>query len=151
MKDAMLRPVFRLMLRGLGAVCGLVGLSSCTPGEIVGGTMYGMPWATWTVSGTVQDNASGKGVPGLLVTLKDTASGGRVDSVRTDSAGGYSLMHGDVPRDHPVRLSVADPAGSFRERDSVITLTTRELSGGDGEWDSGSAKRRVDLNVTRLP
>lgn len=152
MKDQLPKPILRLLLRGLGAVCGLVGLSSCAPGEIFGGTtMYGMPCATWTVSGTVQDSVSGKGVPSLLVSLKDTASGEHADSVRTDSTGGYSLSHGDYADDHPVRLSIADSSGAYRERDSVITLTTRELSGGDGEWDKGSAKRRVDLKVSRLP
>lgn len=147
----MLRPVFRLLLRGLGAVCGLVGLSSCAPGDVIGGTMYGMPWATWTVSGTVQDSASGKGVPGLLVSLKDTVSSAHEDSVRTDSAGGYSLKHGDFPSDHPVSLSVVDSSGTYGKKDSVIALTTQELSGGDGKWDEGSAKRRVDLKVGKLP
>jgi len=151
MKDATLKPVFRLLLRGLGAVCGLVGLSSCTPGEVVGGTMYGMPWATWTVSGTVQDSTTGKGVPGLLVSLKDTVSSAHEDSVRTDSAGGYSLTHGDMPDDHPVRLSVVDSSGAYVKKDSVIVLTSRELSGGDGEWNEGSAKHKVDLKVIRKP
>lgn len=150
MKESMLRPVYRVLLRGLGAVCGLVGLSSCAPDEI-SGTMYGMPWATWTVSGTVQDSATGKGVPRLLVTLKDTTTGPHADSVRTDSVGGYTLTHGDMPGDHPVRLSVVDSSGTYGKKDSVIALTNRELSGGDGEWNSGSAKRRVDLKVARKP
>jgi len=113
--------------------------------------MYGMPWATWTVSGTVQDSTTGKGVPGLLVSLKDTVSSAHEDSVRTDSAGGYSLTHGDMPDDHPVRLSVVDSSGAYVKKDSVIVLTSRELSGGDGEWNEGSAKHKVDLKVIRKP
>jgi putative lipoprotein (rSAM/lipoprotein system) len=144
------------LLRGLAGLIGfLVSLLCGCRGAVeplYGVAEYGMPWASYTVSGTVRARATQAAIPGIQIALRDTGAGQSTLGVDTaDSAGRYTIAFSGPPWDDTWRLTAADidadTNGLFGPRDTVLSIPESTLTGGDGHWDAGRGQKVVDLDL----
>jgi putative lipoprotein (rSAM/lipoprotein system) len=130
------------------ALTPLLGMFCRTPGgdpQPVYGVApeYGVPQAEYYVSGTVRDAGSSSAIPGILMSLHDTANATQpIDTARTDSAGRYELYAIDVPRDIVWRLRATDTDGSkngsYAQKDTSVNFT-------EGDVINGEAGKSIDI------
>jgi putative lipoprotein (rSAM/lipoprotein system) len=145
--------VLRLVTALLGVVLG-VFCRRTEPEPLYGVVAeYGVPAAEYRVDGVIRDAATSQGIPNILVSLRDTGMEAEtpIDTSRTDSGGAYSLATIRFPEEQlwTVRAEDTDGAnnGSYESKDTTVGFTTDELSGGDGSWDAGTARKNVDMSV----
>jgi putative lipoprotein (rSAM/lipoprotein system) len=115
---------------------------------------YGMPYAKYQVSGTVLSSDQNLPVKGLFISIRDTGSTLTArDSTMTDSLGKYSLQISDGPWNPTWDLKVKDidsiENGSFVTKDTIISIPSSALQGGDGKWYEGHAEKTVDLKIDK--
>lgn len=133
----------------IGAVLGIFCTSANEPAPL-----YGMPYANYTISGTVRSTDQNLPVKALLISLKDTGSLSElIDSTRTDSLGRYSLEFTVAPHENVWLLGVRDvdssDNGSFLPKDTVVSIPQSELKDPSGTWNYGHAEKTVDMIINR--
>lgn len=136
----------------MSAIIALLGFSSCSSDdepEEYSNLMYGCPYGTFKVSGTVTDEA-GAPVGGANIILKDIYSVSpfriwTLDTLTTNNAGKYNKEFNTSP-DHKIRLVCEDP-GSKLAPDSATVEP--HFKGGDNDWYKGTASERVDFKLKK--
>jgi putative lipoprotein (rSAM/lipoprotein system) len=148
----MFRGLFHHFLKtssaAIGAAVGFLLGCDCLPFPIA---EYGTPHADFKVSGTVTSRQTSQPVPGILVSIYDTANTVQAsDSAMTDSVGHFLLKF----TDHPsaiwilrVRDIDGDTNGKYTGKDSTISIPEGELTGGDGKWYEGSAENEINFEL----
>lgn len=105
---------------------------------------YGTPHALYKVHGTISSKTTGAAVSGIEVTMQG-------DSTLTDNLGNYALEVYDFPEDKTYIVSAKDvdgtTNGSFADKDTLVEFKETELSGGDGDWDSGEVDKTVNIKI----
>jgi|WetSurMetagenome_2_1015567.scaffolds.fasta_scaffold04603_7 putative lipoprotein (rSAM/lipoprotein system) len=140
------------VLRFLSLVIGgVLGLFCNRPGPI---PTYGMPYADYQISGTVLSADQDAPVKGLSVSLRDTLNASAItDSGVTDSLGRYSLQFSGAPWENTWVLKVRDvdsiENGSFRAKDTVISIPESDLREPSGNWYEGHGEKIVDVKIAR--
>jgi putative lipoprotein (rSAM/lipoprotein system) len=119
---------------------------------------YGMPMATYRISGTISAEDTKQAIPGIRLTLKDTllaGSGNPLDSAFADTAGKYTLEFSVWSGDSTWRLEARDVDGtlngSFGPKDSIISVSKTSLTGASGSFDLGHAEKTVNISLDRNP
>jgi putative lipoprotein (rSAM/lipoprotein system) len=116
--------------------------------------LYGMPYADFSVKGTIRADLEKNVIPGIKVTLQDTASKQIVDSAITDGSGSYVMNFTAMPSLHTWILTAQDidgaANGSFSKKDTLISIPPGNLVGGSGFY-SGAGLAIVDLYLKSIP
>jgi len=115
---------------------------------------YGMPWAKYTVSGTIRTSDTRLPINGIRVTLRDTAAGSHpFDTVYTDTAGKYSVEYSNAPWDNTWILHAEDVDGSangtYDAKDTTFSIPDTALDSANGAWYRGHGKKNIDLDLNR--
>ncbi len=113
---------------------------------------YGMPHADFKISGTVLSADQNQPIKGLSVTIRDTVYHWRaIDSTKTDSLGRYSLQFCEEPYLNTWNLEFVDvdstENGSFRSKDTIISIPENELKDPSDSWYKGHAEKIVDKMI----
>ncbi len=139
----------------IGAVIGLV--CKCSPLQH-SAPAYGIPMASYKISGTILAADTRQAIPNIRLTLKDTLSTGSEyppDSAFSDTAGRYSLEFSRAPGDTTWRIEASDIDGnlngSFAPRDTIVSVPQSSLTGASGSDNMGHAEKTVDISLDRNP
>jgi putative lipoprotein (rSAM/lipoprotein system) len=142
----------KLLSHAIGAVLGIF----CTFGGCMYGPApeYGMPHADYKVSGTIVSSDQNLPIKGLFVSIRDTANVSNIiDSAKTDSLGKYSLQFSHPPWENTWDLKVKDndsiENGSFKTKDTVVSIPKSDLKEPSGNWNDGHGEKTIDLKVDR--
>ncbi len=110
---------------------------------------YGMPHATFKISGVIRTAESNEPVEGLEVTLNNIDGDYQEKPVLTNEQGEYRCSTTVYPADGSIELRVKDIDGEtnglFDFKDTTVNYAESEISGGDGEWNAGDINRELDL------
>lgn len=149
----------RILAAASAALAWLLGVS-CNIGDwgvtpVYGVAEYGMPYASYRVMGTVRARGSLEPLPGIKLTISDTAtvSSRTLDSAFTDTLGRYVLAYSDDPWAGVWRVTARDvdgaANGAFLAKDTTARIPQGELTGGGGSWDAGHGEDTVDIELGR--
>lgn len=104
---------------------------------------YGMPWAAFSVKGTIKSKESALGIQNIKVTLRDTTNKLIAGSAVTAQNGSFSISFSSTNPPAWV-MKASDTIGSFLEKDTLISIPPESLKGGNG-WYLGSGEANVTL------
>lgn len=128
----------------LGAVLALFGCGSkraaAVENQVV--CLYGVPTATYKVSGTVT-NEKHKPLKDVQVVVKGYKNYPITDTLRTDSKGRYAADYTGYPADS-LNIVVTDPSGEYKADSTKIEVPWKE---GASAFDQGKQtfKQNVQL------
>lgn len=143
MKEIKTRFILRLNVM-LGAIVGvLTGCGSCQTttnrsDEVM--AMYGIPMASYQVSGTVR-NAQNEPVADAQVVVKGYKNFAIGDTVRTNAQGTYNARLEGWPVD-TVNVVATDPATQKSDSAQATVRFERE-----GDWNSTAKPMTVDVQI----
>ncbi|MCW3786982.1 radical SAM-associated putative lipoprotein [Plebeiibacterium sediminum] len=125
----------------LAVLLSLLGFSTaCDNGESP--VEYGVPYATFIVSGNVKDEATNNNISDVRVVLN-------TDTAYTDASGNYEVSCVEFPEDQTFIVEFADvdgtTNGAYEAKDQTVEFIDPEFSGSSKSWDSGDTE--MELNV----
>jgi putative lipoprotein (rSAM/lipoprotein system) len=152
--DSFLFRILKLLSLCLSAILGLFCNSNVATPVYGVVAEYGMPWAKYTVSGTIRTSDTQTPINGIRVTLRDTAAGSQpFDTVYTDTAGKYSVEFSNTPWYNTWVLDAEDVDGSangeYDAKDTIISIPDTALDSASGSWYRGHGKKNIDLDLNR--
>ncbi len=112
---------------------------------------YGMPYAKFSIKGHIRTGDAQEPIKNIQVTLRDTASDIVHDTTHSDSTGAFAF---DTVQGSPwnntwilnaVDIDGNDNGGLYDSTDTLVTIPTDSLKGGDGEWYRGAAGTDIAL------
>ena len=132
---------------------GFVGLSSIVYSCAKYGALeYGTPHAEYEIKGVITNEKTSKPIKHIQVTLQIRPEY-RIDTLYTNSLGGYNHKFGDFPLDSPVRLKFEDidgeeNGGEFETKELDIKFTDADrVEKGDGKWNKGKFLKTVNIEL----
>ena len=138
---------FRSSAWSLNSILLLLGFSSC---DSNGSEMYGTPYATYRMKGTVVD-AKQPPIPDIEVKIKIGRGGdyhSQIAPLKTNASGEFSFKE-SFSTGGEFRLVALDADGAVNGsfKSDSIDITMDKPSGGDGSWFQGSASKE-DIVIT---
>ncbi len=133
----------RFQNRIIAFIIGILGFSAAcdkivNPEPLV---EYGIPYATFKISGTVVNDSLRSAIPGILVIMNDTSftSG---DSCLTDKNGEFSVQLNEFASSQTFEVSFKDVnvqmSGYFLSKDTIVTFQNPQFSQTNGSWNEGT-------------
>ena len=146
--------ILKLLSLCLSGILGLFCNSNTTDSVSHVVAEYGMPWAKYTVSGTIRTSDTRSPINGIRITLRDTTAGSYpFDTVYTDTAGKYSVEFSNAPWYNTWVLHAEDADGSanneYDAKDTIISIPDTTLDSASGSWYRGHGKKNIDLDLNR--
>jgi putative lipoprotein (rSAM/lipoprotein system) len=120
---------------------------------------YGMPYAEFSVKGTIRSSFDGAKLEGVEVIVKDTVTKQTMDSSFTTTDGSFLVSFRQTPKIAAPALNTwvlqvrdIDGAhnGSFANKDTLISIPTDSLKGGSG-FLIGADTVNVELYLQKIP
>ena len=112
---------------------------------------YGTPSAYYIIKGNVVSAKDNSPVKGIRVVAKTADLWIKVDTVKTDASGNYSAKISAFETKLQVNLSYSDvdglENGTFQPLDSLVSFTNAKFTGGDGNWNQGTAEAIVNIKM----
>jgi putative lipoprotein (rSAM/lipoprotein system) len=133
--------------------------TSCKKEDLV--LMYGVPSASFRISGEVKSAVDGKVIPEIIVEVRESAKtqGGKdttgmlIGTGFTYSTGEYGTQVGGFPAESTFHVKFLDTNGplygEYETLDTIIVFKDPKFTGGDGSWFKGVAEQ--ELNVKLKP
>lgn len=125
----------------LSMLLSILGFSSCTNIEDAP-CMYGVPSASFAISGKVTDSENNP-IKGIQISTKSQIA-------ESNSDGSYSLdVTNGFPTDLTIKFKDIDGTenGSYETKEVLEEFDSSDFVGGD-DWDSGTATRTVNVTLT---
>ncbi|MBN2444417.1 MAG: radical SAM-associated putative lipoprotein [Spirochaetales bacterium] len=129
---------------------GISGMS-CLYGVVM---EYGMPYATFTVSGKVTSADPGTPIPGIKVSATGDNGFLETEENYTDESGDYSILFstlGAVTMDVTMHFEDIDGTlnGSYTDEDVLVHITESDFidTTPDNDWDDGEGTATLDVDL----
>ncbi|MEA2042278.1 MAG: radical SAM-associated putative lipoprotein [Bacteroidota bacterium] len=121
---------------------GMIGFSvGCIRAE------YGVPTADFILNGEVKSRTTELPITGIQITM-------RHDTVFTNQNGAYDITIYDFPTEQTYNVRFEDidgqTNGSFESKDTSITFSGDNFSGGDG-WYEGETHKTLTVFLDETP
>lgn len=148
----MLKHILSFQTKIISCLLGLLGVVACD--NLV--DMYGTPSATYKIKGTVV-NEKDQPIKNIRAVISDVPveSGWRTtkDTVYTNNSGEFNFSKDGLPFNEmkmAIELTDIDGVenGEYQSKADTIIFKRGDLSGGDGNWNEGTATR--DLGKIKL-
>jgi putative lipoprotein (rSAM/lipoprotein system) len=117
---------------------------------------YGIPVASYRISGIVTASDTKKPIPNIRLILNDaidTVSYFQPDSARSDTAGRYSFEFSGFPGDSAWKIEARDidsaQNGSYAPKDTIISIPRNALTGASGSENLGHAEKTVNISLEK--
>jgi len=123
--------------------------------------MYGVPHATFLISGNVKSAANDEVIPEIIVEIRESRKteagkdtiGMLIGTGFTYPTGEFETQVGGFPADATFHVKFLDTNGpidgEYETLDTTIVFKDPKFTGGDGSWYSGRAEQ--ELNVKLKP
>jgi putative lipoprotein (rSAM/lipoprotein system) len=135
------RTYFNIYNKVLGLILAVLGFSTACKH---GGEEYGVPTATFRISGQVTADSTQNAISNIQVSSD-------YDTVYTDDSGNYTIELEEYPDDQTFTVEFKDvdgvENGEYETLDTIVEFKDPEFSGGSGSWDSGVAEKEVNINL----
>lgn len=132
----------------LFSILGILGFSSACK-NILPVAEYGVPVAEYILQGKITSAENTNPVKGIQVIMANEYRYN--DTAYTDSDGNYCTSSVDYPENLTFQIFVNDVDstlnGSYQNQTLSVTFSSDDLSGGDGNWDSGSATKILNIVI----
>lgn len=130
----------------LSFLLGLLGFSGCSN---EGPDMYGQPYATFQINGSVTDT-QGKPLEQKRVIVRDLSYGEKdayrmSDILMTDKEGAYLWKRQIFTSTGKLRVVCQDPLKQFKADSTEVDIKLTEK--GKGSWDMGSGSQTVNFQL----
>ena len=127
----------------LAVLLSLLGFATaCDNGESP--VEYGVPYATFIVSGNVKDEVTNNNIPDVRVVLN-------TDTAYTDASGNYEVSCVEFPEDQTFIVAFKDVDGTTNgEYDSIeqtVEFVNPEFSGSSKSWYSGDTEKELNVKL----
>ncbi len=130
---------FLLAIIGIGGACTFGG---CAYG-VGPAPMYGVPSATFKVTGKV-NSAEGSKIKGIRVIMQK-------DTSHTDAEGKFNVQAIDFPGDKDFEIEFDDIDGelngNFESLDTIVSFVKPVFKNPEGEWNVGETTRDFDVKL----
>lgn len=130
----------------IGAALALLGCGSnkkmAAENQIV--CLYGVPTATYHVSGTVTDGQR-KPLQDMQVVVKGYKNYPITDTLRTDDKGKYDATYNGYPAD-TLNIVVADPQGEYASDSAQVAVPWNENANG---FDQGEQTFKQNIQLKK--
>lgn len=130
----------------IGSLLALLGCSTARRATVSDRIvcLYGVPTATYKVSGTVI-NTSGKPLEGMQVVVKGYKNKPVTDAVSTDSKGRYAADYTGFPAD-TLNIVVHDPDGTYATDSVQLAVPWQE---GASTFEQGEQTFEQDIQLRK--
>jgi putative lipoprotein (rSAM/lipoprotein system) len=150
----MYRPLIKGTNWALVGISGLLGFSGC---DNTGQEMYGVPWASYAIKGTVVNIADGKPVEGIRVDIvtnnPDGYEGHKPESwITTTNAKGEFKLSNTLGSDETLAITDidGDKNGSFVSDTLKVDYRNAEHIGGGKGWFQGELVATVKAEIAEI-
>ena len=122
-------------------ILGILGFStSCVPFV----AEYGCPQAEFILTGKVKSAVNQQAIKNIQVVMA-------YDTVYTDENGNYKVQTENYPEYDKFTVYFNDidstQNGHFKNKETDVNFSSEDLSGGDGNWDEGTAEKVLNVNL----
>ncbi len=127
----------------LAVLLSLLGFTTaCDNGESP--VEYGVPYATFIVSGNVKDEATNDNIPDIRVVLN-------TDTAYTDASGNYEVSCVEFPDDQTFVVAFKDVDGTangeYEANEQTVEFINPVFSGSSKSWYSGDTEKELNVKL----
>jgi putative lipoprotein (rSAM/lipoprotein system) len=117
---------------------------------------YGIPMASYKISGAITAADTKQAIPSIRLYMKDsidTVSHFTLDSTLSDTAGRYSFEFSSFLGDSTWKIEARDidgaQNGSYTPKDTIISIPRNALTGASGSENLGHAEKTVNIQLDK--
>ena len=126
----------------------MLGFTAC---EETGTCEYGSPRADYKILGAVVNEKS-EPIKGIEVSVVNNQG---IEKRVTDEKGNFIIEDPSASPGQEYKLSLKDidgkdNGGEFETKDETVSFKGVSHTGGDGNWDSGSAEKSVTVEMKEI-
>lgn len=130
----------------LGVIVGMLGLEGCSKPEQEIRAMYGCPYVTLEVTGTVTDEAS-KPLKDIQVIV--STEGYRHAPVVSDAEGKYAFHSREGEARDSLDILVSDPSGQYASDSARVSAEKRLFDQWTSDWQQGEMVAHKDFQLKK--